>query len=137
MANRNLDSSEKLYLGGASGVRAYPSNEAGGSTGVTATVGLKHRLNEAFALNAFADWGRIQVYKHNLNAAGSAISTVNTQSLQGKGLTLSWRSLQGHELAATWSRRSGQNPAANPITGADSDGTRTLNRLWLSAALNF
>jgi len=136
-ANRNLDSSEKLYLGGASGVRAYPSNEAGGSSGATLTTGFKHRLNEAFTLNAFADWGRIQVYKNNLNAAGSAISMLNTQSLQGTGLSLSWRSLQGHELAATWSRRSGQNPAANPSTGADSDGTRTLNRLWLSAALNF
>jgi hemolysin activation/secretion protein len=136
-ANRNLDSSEKIYLGGATGVRAYPSNEAGGSTGATLTTGFKHRLSDAFTLNAFADWGRIQVYKNNLNAAGSAISTLNTQSLQGGGLTLSWRSLQGHELAATWSRRHGSNPAAHPSTGADSDGTRTLNRLWLSAALNF
>ena len=136
-ANRNLDSSEKIYLGGATGVRAYPSNEAGGSTGATLTTGFKHRLNDAFTLNAFADWGRIQVYQNNLNAAGSAISTVNTQSLKGMGLSLSWRSVQGHELASTWSRRSGQNPAANTSTGADSDGTRTLNRLWLSAALNF
>ena len=136
-ANRNLDSSEKLYLGGASGVRAYPSNEAGGTSGATATVGLKHRINEAFTLNAFADWGRIHVYKNNLNAAGSVISSTNTQSLHGAGLGLNWRSLQGHELSATWSRRSGQNPAANPSTGADSDGTRTLNRLWLSAALNY
>lgn len=135
--NRNLDSSEKIYLGGATGVRAYPSNEAGGSTGATFTTGFKHRLSDAFTLNAFADWGRIQVYQNNLNAAGSAISTANTQSLQGMGLSLSWRSVQGHELAATWSRRSGQNPAANTSTGADSDGTRTLNRLWLSAALNF
>lgn len=136
-ANRNLDSSEKIYLGGATGVRAYPSNEAGGSTGATLTTGFKHRLSDAFTLNAFADWGRIQVYQNNLNAAGSAISTANTQSLQGMGLSLSWRSVQGHEMAATWSRRSGQNPAANTSTGADSDGTLTLNRLWLSAALNF
>jgi hemolysin activation/secretion protein len=136
-ANRNLDSSEKLYLGGASGVRAYPSNEAGGTSGATATVGVRHRLNDGFTLNAFADWGRIQVYKNNLNAAGSEITANNAQTLQGLGLSLNWRSLQGHELSATWSRRSGQNPAANPSTGADSDGTRTLNRLWLSAALNF
>jgi hypothetical protein len=40
-------------------------------------------------------------------------------------------------MSATWSRRLGHNPAANPNTGADSDGTRTLNRLWLSASLNF
>lgn len=136
-ADRNLDSSEKIYLGGASGVRAYPSNEAGGTTGATLTTGFRHRLSHGFTLNAFADWGRIQAYKNNLNAAGSAISTVNTQSLQGTGLSLSWRSVHGHELAATWSRRSGQNPAAHPNTGADSDGTRTLNRLWVSAALNF
>ena len=136
-ANRNLDSSEKLYLGGATGVRAYPSNEAGGTSGATATVGVRHRLNDGFTLNAFADWGRIQVYKNNLNAAGSEITPNNAQTLQGLGLSLNWRSLQGHELSATWSRRSGQNPSANPSTGADSDGTRTLNRLWLSAALNF
>jgi hemolysin activation/secretion protein len=136
-ANRNLDSSEKLYLGGANGVRAYPSNEAGGTSGATATVGVRHRLNDGFTLNAFADWGRIQVYKNNLNAAGSEITANNAQTLQGLGLSLNWRSFQGHELSATWSRRSGQNPAANPSTGADSDGTRTLNRLWLSAALNF
>ncbi|MEY4732616.1 MAG: hypothetical protein RLZZ464_682 [Pseudomonadota bacterium] len=136
-ANRNLDSSEKLYLGGASGVRAYPSNEAGGSTGATGTVGLKHRINEAFTLNAFADWGRIQVYKNNRNSAGSELTSTNTQTLKGAGLSLSWRTLQGHELSATWSRRHGSNPAAHPSTGADSDGTRTLNRLWLSDALNF
>ena len=136
-ANRNLDSSENIYLGGANGVRAYPSNEAGGSTGTTATTGFKYRINGAFTLNAFADWGRIQIYKNNLSAAGSALIGVNNQTLQGKGLSLNWRSQQGHELAATWSRRSGQNPAANSTTGADSDGTRTLNRLWLSAALNF
>lgn len=136
-ANRNLDSSEKLYLGGASGVRAYPSNEAGGTSGATATVGIRYRLIDGFTLNAFADWGRIQVYKNNLNAAGGEITANNAQTLQGLGLSLNWRSLQGHELSATWSRRSGQNSAANPSTGADSDGTRTLNRLWLSAALNF
>jgi len=136
-ANRNLDSSEKLYLGGASGVRAYPSNEAGGSSGATLTAGIKHRLDHAFTLNAFADWGRIQVYKNNTNTAGSELTATNTQTLQGAGLSLSWRSQHGHELSATWSRRHGGNPAAHPSTGADSDGTRTLNRLWLSAALNF
>lgn len=136
-ANRNLDSSENIYLGGATGVRAYPSNEAGGSTGATLTTGFKHRLSDALTLNAFVDWGRIQVYKNKLSASGSALISVNTQTLQGKGLSLSWRSLQGHELAATWSRRNGSNPAANPSTGPDRDGTRTLNRLWLSAALNF
>ena len=136
-ANRNLDSSEKLYLGGATGVRAYPSNEAGGSLGATLTTGLRHRLDQAWTLNAFADWGRIQVYRNNAKAAGGELTSVNTQSLKGLGLSVNWRDMQGRELSATWSRRHGSNPIANPSTGPDSDGTRTLNRLWLSAALNF
>jgi hemolysin activation/secretion protein len=135
-ASRNLDSSEKLYLGGASGVRAYPSNEAGGSSGYTLTVGLKQRIDQAWTLNGFTDWGRIQEYKNNMDAAGiEPLSGTNTQALQGLGLTLSWRDTEGRELAATWSRRQGNNPALR--NGTDSDGTHTINRLWLSAALNF
>jgi hemolysin activation/secretion protein len=118
-------------------VRAYPSNEAGGSVGSTLSAGLRQRLGQGFVLNAFADWGRVQVYQDNRDAAGSAITSLNNQTLKGVGLGLSWRAAQGHELSATWSRRLGHNPAANASTGADSDGTRTLNRFWLSAALNF
>ena len=82
-ANRNLDTSEKLYLGGGYGVRAYPTSEAGGSVGTTLTTGVKQRLDIAYTLNAFVDWGHILVHKKNLNAAGSAISSLNSQSLQG------------------------------------------------------
>ena len=136
-ANRNLDSSEKLYLGGASSVRAYPSSEAGGTSGTTATVGLRHRINDAFSWNAFADWGRVQVYKNNTSASGHELINTNTQTLKGAGVSVNWRSPQGHEVSATWSRRLGANPAAHPTTGADNDGTFIVNRWWLSATLNF
>ncbi len=39
-ANKNLDSSEKMYLGGVNGVRAYPTNEAGGSEGRLVNMGV-------------------------------------------------------------------------------------------------
>lgn len=136
-ANRNLDTSEKLYLGGAYGVRAYPSNEAGGSVGSTLTTGLKYRLDLAYTLNAFVDWGRINQYRNNWGSTGNELSNTNTQHLQGVGLSMTWRDTQGYEISATWSRRQGVNPAINTTTGADSDGTRIVNRLWLSAALNF
>jgi len=136
-ANRNLDSSEKIYLGGASGIRAYPSNEAGGTSGATATVGVRHRMDDGISINAFADWGNIHVYKNNINATGTELTALNSQTLKGVGLNITWRSLQGPELSATWSRRQGINPAANASTGADSDGTRSLNRFWLSTVLNF
>lgn len=136
-ANRNLDSSEKLYLGGASGVRAYPSNETGGSTGATATTGVRLRVNPATSLSAFVDWGRVHVYRFNLSAANNELTNLNAQALQGYGLSANWRSPQGHDFSATWSRRQGTNPAANQATGADSDGTLKYDRLWLSATFNF
>ena len=136
-ANRNLDSSEMLYLGGASGVRAYPSNEGGGAAGYTLTGGLRYRLDNAITLNGFADWGRIQVYQDNQSATGEVLSTLNTQNLQGLGVSVTWRDTQGRELSATWSRRLEHNPAARVPSGTDNDGTLILNRLWLSAALNF
>ena len=136
-ANTNVDSSEKIYLGGASGVRAYPSNEAGGSSGATFTTGLKYRFDASYTVNGFADWGRIQAYRNNLSVNNTELANVNLQSLRGIGLSLNWHDTQGRELSATWSRRMGINPGANTSTGADSDGTRTLHRLWLSAALNF
>ncbi|NDG14987.1 MAG: ShlB/FhaC/HecB family hemolysin secretion/activation protein, partial [Betaproteobacteria bacterium] len=118
-ANRNLDTSEKLYLGGAYGVRAYPSNEAGGSVGTTLTTGLKYRLDMAYTLNAFVDWGRINQYRNNWGSTGNELSNTNAQHLQGVGLSMTWRDTQGHEISATWSRRQGVNPATNTTTGAD------------------
>ena len=118
-------------------MRAYPSNEAGGSVGTTLTTGLKYRLDMAYTLNAFVDWGRINQYRNNWGSTGNELSNTNAQHLQGVGLSMTWRDTQGHEISATWSRRQGVNPATNTTTGADSDGTRILNRLWLSAALNF
>lgn len=136
-AKRNLDSSEKFYLGGVAGLRAYPSNEGGGSAGALVTAGLRLHVGEAFTFNPFADWGRVALYQNNLSGAGEALSNLNRQSLRGMGLALAWRSAQGNQLAATLSRRRGANPAANPNTGADSDGTLTMNRLWFSATLNY
>jgi hemolysin activation/secretion protein len=43
-SDHNLDSSQKIYLGGASGVRAYPATEAGGSNGYQYSVELQKFL---------------------------------------------------------------------------------------------
>ena len=136
-ADRNLDSSESLYLGGASGVRAYPGNEAGGSAGYTVTMGLKHRIDSTWTVQGFADWGTVRVYQDNADAEGAPLSALNTQTLQGLGLSLTWHGAPGRDISATWSRRVGDNPNAKPDTGTDSDGTLTIDRLWLSAVIRF
>ncbi|NCV61289.1 MAG: ShlB/FhaC/HecB family hemolysin secretion/activation protein, partial [Betaproteobacteria bacterium] len=58
--HQNLDSSEKFYLGGATGVRGYPSGEAGGSEGSLLNLELKHRVQNVFTFSVFFDYGWIK-----------------------------------------------------------------------------
>lgn len=132
-ASKNLDSSEKIYLGGMGGVRAYPSSEAGGSDGVLVNIEARYRLPQNLSLAAFFDWGQVQVNHHN-DFAGAAAR--NVLQLKGAGLGLAWVGPMGTNVKLTWAHRIGSNP--NPTaTGQDQDGTLRKNRLWLSASVAF
>ena len=133
MSNKNLDSSEKLYLGGQNAVRAYPVNEGGGSEGHVANVELRQKLPEGFSAIGFFDWGRI-IVNHDNHFAGAAAP--NGYNLQGAGLSLAWLSEFGLNLKAIWAHRIGDNP--NPTnTGKDQDGSLIRNRWWVMANFQF
>ncbi len=133
----NLDSSEKFYLGGAQGVRAYPASEAGGARGRIINLELRAQLPAVVPGDlrgtAFYDWGRVQV---NVDNSFAGAPTINQATLQGAGLSLAWTGPQYLDLRATVARRIGSNPLANPA-GLDQDGTLTRSRLWLQASLPF
>ena len=137
VASKNLDSSEKLTLGGASGVRAYPSGEGSGADGHLLTLEARVRLPEGVNLTLFHDAGHITAVNHrNTSPTGNALTTLNAYSLSGHGLSLSWIAPMGVQLKGTWARRHGENP--NPTTsGLDQDGTQLLNRFWFSASMAF
>ena len=130
-ASKNLDSSEKFYLGGSSGVRAYPGSEAGGAAGQLLNLELRWRLPEGFNLTGFIDAGQVTVNANN-NFTGAPLLT--DYGLKGAGLTLAWQGNSGLNLRTTWARRIGDNP--NPTaTGNDQDGSLVSNRFWLTASL--
>ena len=132
-ASKNLDSSEKFFLGGANGVRAYPSSEAGGSSGQLLNLELRYRLPQGFTLIGFYDAGQVTVNTNNNFASAPAL---NDYALKGAGLALAWQGETGWSFKATWARRIGDNP--NPsATGTDQDGSLVTDRLWLSATLSF
>ncbi|MEY4663016.1 MAG: hypothetical protein RLZZ239_1489, partial [Pseudomonadota bacterium] len=101
-ASKNLDSSEKLYLGGASGVRAFPNSEAGGSTGVTATLELRREWNAQWQTTLFYDYGRISQFKVPVRADGSSLltDTTNDIMLRGRGVSMTYRFVSGAEVKA-------------------------------------
>ena len=132
-ANKNLDSSEKFYLGGASGVRAYPSSEAGGASGQLLSLELRYRLPQGFNLTGFYDSGSVTINHDNSFTGAPAL---NDYSLKGAGLTLAWQGTSGLSVKGTWARRIGDNP--NPTTtGNDQDGSLITDRLWVTASLPF
>jgi hemolysin activation/secretion protein len=134
-ANKNLDSSEKFYLGGMQGVRAYPTNEAGGSLGNLVTMEWQRQLmlqDTRWTASGFVDYGDVTVNRNNSYVGAS---TLNKYSLSGYGLWLgaSVPSKQGiSTFRLIWSHRLGNNPNANSTTGADQDGTLIYNRFRFS-----
>jgi hemolysin activation/secretion protein len=133
-ANKNLDSSEKLSLGGPSGVRAYPVNEGSGDDGWLATLELRHNLTPELQASAFYDHGSIQ-QSHDANYTGAPV--VNDASLKGFGVGLSWSPSPTLSLRTTLARRIGDNPLASALNGTDGDGSLRLNRLWVSGVKFF
>ncbi|WP_207388775.1 ShlB/FhaC/HecB family hemolysin secretion/activation protein [Stutzerimonas kirkiae] len=137
-ADSNLDSSERFFLGGSSGVRAYPVNEGGGSWGQVLNLELRQRLAHGWQLNGFFDYGQVWQYRHDRFVAGQRLSgsAGNRLDYKGYGLTLGWNGPLGLQLNATWAHRVGSNP--NPaLDGRDQDGSLNKDRFWLSASLPF
>lgn len=133
LASKNLDSSEKLYLGGPGAVRAYPVNEAGGSEGYLATFETRARLPARFDVSAFFDVGSVRVNHDN---AFTGAADPNRLTLKGIGLSAGWTAPFGLNLKGTLARRLGSNP--NPTSaGRDQDGSLVRNRIWLQASLPF
>ncbi len=132
-ANKNLDSSEKFYLGGVYGVRAYPSSEGGGALGQMLNLELRQRLAGGVNLTAFYDIGHVRI---NADNPFSGASALNDYSLKGAGLALGWQMDSGASVKATWARRIGANPKPT-AKGSDQDGSLVRDRVWLSASLPF
>ncbi|MDF2873552.1 MAG: hxuB 1 [Sporomusa sp.] len=81
LASKNLDSSEKISLGGPSGVRAYPVNEASGDEGYVATGELRWNLPDPrVQLTAFVDGGHVTLNKSPWT------KDANSRTLSGAGL---------------------------------------------------
>ncbi|HYC48440.1 MAG TPA: ShlB/FhaC/HecB family hemolysin secretion/activation protein [Burkholderiales bacterium] len=90
-ASKNLDSSEKIALGGPTGVRAYAVGESASDEGHLATVELRVGLPDIEWLpglgvaSVFYDYAHGTVSKHPL-----PLDINNKRTLRGVGLGLTW-----------------------------------------------
>ncbi|GGX00772.1 hypothetical protein GCM10007242_02030 [Pigmentiphaga litoralis] len=131
-ASDNLDSSEKFYLGGPAGVRAYPVNEAGGDEGWLLNVDVNYRVTPEFRLTAFADTGSVRTARNGY----ATFTGPRRVQLSGAGVGAG-ASLAGWNARLSIAWRIGDNELANPANGKDTDGTRHVPRIWLQVAKAF
>ena len=134
LSDKNLDSSEKMQLGGMNGVRAYPTGEGSGSDGQMVQFELRHQLESGINMAAFYDWGQVYL-QHNPDYPGGPAN--NRNIYKGIGASVGYTTEDGINIKATWARKIGNNPNPNPINGNDQDGTRDRNRYWLQVTLPF
>ena len=134
LADKNLDSSEKMQLGGMNGVRAYPTGEGSGSEGQMIQFELRQQLENGINMAAFYDWGQVWL-QHDPNYPGGPKDNLHTY--KGFGASVGYTFDNGMTVKATWARKHGDNPNPNPINGNDMDGTRDRNRYWLQLNLPF
>lgn len=130
LASKNLDTSEKMGLGGAYAVRAYPAGEAYGDQGYVLNLEartwlptLSAHLPGQLQLIGFIDTGSVQLNK-NAFAAGQ-----NRRTLSGAGIGLNWVGNNNFVVKAYLARKLG-NAAATSAPDANT-------RFWLQAVKYF
>lgn len=123
IAAKNLDSSEKLSLGGPATLPGYPNGEAAGDQGALARLNLRWQIRNDLALGIFADYATLQLAHTPLPAATVNTTTVNHRHLSDIGLSGDWLIGKGFSVAALLAWAGRENPGSS-----DNDKPR----LWFS-----
>jgi hemolysin activation/secretion protein len=103
-ASHNLDSSEKLGLGGINGVRAYPNGEGYGDTGWVAQAEVRYAVGPVVPY-LFYDAGRVTLNKtpwttldNHRALGGGGMGVRFVRDAWSGGLTVAWRTHGGASL---------------------------------------
>jgi hemolysin activation/secretion protein len=123
----NLDISERMELGGAYAVRAYPEGEAYGDQGYVATAEARLTLPDVIPGTiqpfAFVDVGEVDYVRHRYFTGSNHAK----RSAYGAGVT--WNAPDGFVVRATYARKLGD---AEATSAPDKSG-----RAWFQVAKTF
>lgn len=137
VASKNLDSSEKLILGGVSGVRAYPTGEAVGDSGFVFNGEFQREIFPQWVGSLFYDYGYIQLHQDpwaNWQAGNPNIR--NKYGLGGAGVGVTWLPNPQTTFRAMVATPVGSNPGRD-AGGRNSENAKDGARLWLALSWSF
>lgn len=137
LASKNLNSSEQIYLGGAYGVRAYPTSQGGGSQGAIFSTELMHRINENWQVGAFGDLGVVQQYV-NLYSGWQGLTNANNNYQLGDAGVSAKYFYERAVVSASLAFRVGNNPLYNSSgQQLNVDNSYKTMQVWVRASIPF
>ena len=142
VANQNLDSSQKFYLGGPNSVSGYPIGEVSGDNGALFYIDLRYDVpkpiwNSTIQLATFYSYGWAKLYKETWPGwQGTNSQLPNKITLKTLGISAfqAWENLSLHFNVGY---QIGSNPGDDPITGKDADNSSSSYRAWLQLTYDF
>ena len=108
-ARQNLDSAEKIALGGPRSVRAYSPSEATVDEGHVANLELRYSVLPELSLHGFYDWGWGRFNRHRFVDGED-----NEVSLRGYGVGAFWGGPEGITLRTSLAWRATARGASEP-----------------------
>ncbi len=132
IAGDNLDSVEKLSLGGPGGVRAYPNGEAIGDSGTIASLELRYSTTVPIAgtsdvsIGLFRDQGWLKI-NHN---SWEGYTGPSKRRISGNGISISVDKHDTFSVSLHWAARDRGSEEAT----SDKD---SRSRLWLHTRFSF
>ena len=136
-ANKNLNSSEQMSLGGPYAVRAYPTGQGSGSQGVILKTELQYPYDKNLTFGPFLDIGFIKQYINTYTDWQGSTRAKNDYSLAATGITGTYK-YNEFNVNGTLAYRIGDNPlrtSTGEQLNADNDYKRV--QAWIRASYNF
>jgi hemolysin activation/secretion protein len=139
--NKNLDSSQKLILGGPTGVRAYPVGEAPGDEGHIMTLETRFDIPDTppwatVQLVGFIDTGYIKLHEHPWSGSITNATDSNHYWLSGIGTGVVITKANVYSLMISYAHKIGRN-SGRTLAGNNADNLDDNSRVWLQAVAWF
>jgi len=137
IAGQNLDSSERMSLGGVTGIRAYPGGEGLGDEAWLLSLNLRRSLGDNARATFFYDAGGVRLNKTtwaNWSAGNPRLE--NSYTLSGIGAGLDWYLRRNVLLSFVIATPVTSNPGRD-ANGNNADGKNERTRAWVSLNAQF
>ncbi len=135
LAGSNLDSSEKIIVGGPNGIRSYPVGEGNGDEGHTITTELRYDIPLRSAIGtvqlaSFFDTGIVTLHKDPWPNSVNTATGKNDYWLSGAGLGVNMAKTGYYSLRTSWAHTIDDNPGRS-TTGKNADNLSEDDRFWI------